>query len=379
MSSFSVCPHCGARLSDELHVIDPDPHIANAVMSPDAHAQALATVGTPLPLGEDDHLLSSESLVIAGPGADSILLPDSASEFNVVASGQESESLLPESRENLVRLDGSTSDTHPIGSELSQHALWPADRAAADASGLPVGSLREPSVGSQSIEAMLRPSLLRSYGLLGMTLYASALTLTLTWLTTTGRVRWGPQNVRRGTEQQAPNEGQRGEGPLAALPLDRLASLGAALRVRDLEFVPLEVRSDSAWLRNTTSGDPPFRKGGVDCLWLRFKVRNMSPTDAFVPLEVGFVREPEQGRLESFIEAGEQTIGLFPLAQTSEWVVDGEEFPKLAPGEERELIVVSAPAATRKLAARMIWRLRLRVAAGKTTVVGVNFTRGDVR
>ena len=70
---------------------------------------------------------------------------------------------------------------------------------------------------------------------------------------------------------------------------------------------------------------------------------------------------------------------MFPLALDSEWSIVGQEFSTLEPGDTEETFVAAEPGSARNLADEMTWRVRLRIGVYRTDMLGVRFTKGEVR
>lgn len=216
--------------------------------------------------------------------------------------------------------------------------------------------------------------------------YASAVTLACLWLALGGRGRWRddlvPETIPADSRPDLGRRADRSQGvqPATPIPADRLTRLGQPIRTGTLEFTPLGVAVGGVTLENyPIGGRRRVRAGGDDALWLRARFRNLSPDLIFAPLDEAFVREPDRGLPDSFIEAGNQErIYMYPLAVESEWSIVGQAFPLLRPGEVAETVVVSATGAIDRAAGEMTWRLRLRTGQDRTEEVGVRFDAGQI-
>ena len=71
-------------------------------------------------------------------------------------------------------------------------------------------------------------------------------------------------------------------------------------------------------------------------------------------------------------------MSLFPLAIDSEWLIQGQKFPVLKPGETAATMVASESITDDRLTREMIWRVRLRTGPYRTDVLAVRFTKDDV-
>jgi hypothetical protein len=164
---------------------------------------------------------------------------------------------------------------------------------------------------------------------------------------------------------------------LPALPAENLVKIGRVLRIGDLEVIPLAVSMRSVRLVNSI--DPlEEREVETSSLVLKLKFHNASAKKILVPLAPAFIRDSNAVFDRSFIEGGNgQRIAIFPLAVDSEWSIAEQEFPTVKPGEDAETIVASAPVMG-ELPFEMTWRLRLRIAAYRTDVVGVKFKKSEV-
>lgn len=343
MSPLEICPHCGGSLPTQA--VDGSPEF-----DPNAERSA-PTVGS----AHSDDQIAPDALLMAESGPDHLaiaadLLGDST-EVATLAPLSHAEHEAPSNGEPKLAW------TPPHSTTTSREALPAADS----------GEMRHE-----------RQSLLRAWGRLLLTSYASALTLALCWLVVTGRVKWGPGSGKADHDSQTVAT-QDERSSLPTIPPDHLAQLGETMRVGNLEVTPLEIRADGVWLRNVTMQEGNFRKGGIDSYWLRLKLRNVSTMDEFAPLDAALLRATDQGGLDALIVTETDRVPMFPLAQTSEWVVDGEDFAALAPGEEREFVIASSPGTSRKASARMTWRMRVRVAPNQTELIGVEFMKSDVK
>lgn len=239
-----------------------------------------------------------------------------------------------------------------------------------ESTGLPTtgeGAIAGPETGRSSLAMVLLSS------------YASAVTLALVWLLWQGDGRTRTAAPTIPTNSRVAIEASNGAAFVAALPMIppvRSTTIGRPLRVGDLEITPLAIWSGPVNL-NSATGDRR-RDGGDDALLVRLRLRNLSESEPFAPLEPGFVREPDQGAPESLIVAGDHPILPYRLAIQSEWRIQGQSFAVLGPGEERETIIVSETDARDKAAPSMTWRLRLRTAPHQTDIIGIGFARDEI-
>ncbi len=70
---------------------------------------------------------------------------------------------------------------------------------------------------------------------------------------------------------------------------------------------------------------------------------------------------------------------MFPLAVDSEWAIVGQEFTTLQPGDTVETFVAAGPGSGQKLPPEMTWRVRLRTGVYRTDMLGVPFSKDEVR
>ncbi len=208
--------------------------------------------------------------------------------------------------------------------------------------------------------------------------YASALTLALLWMLATGRIQLRSKAIRPTIN---PPSVDITTPVLTEIPARFTVPIGGNLRIGELDLTPVEVRIRDVRLRKDVDTDDDqgkYRDGGSDSLWLRLRVRNTSNKQTFQPLDPTFVRSSDQGTPDSLIVGGGRQILAFPLAIASEWSIVGQSFPTLKPGQEADLWIVSAAAATGKINARMTWRTRLRVAPERTELLAIEFNRHDI-
>lgn len=219
--------------------------------------------------------------------------------------------------------------------------------------------------------------------------YASAMTLACAWLLWEAG-RHHPESttaleppraaVVRDEGPARADRSRKDEGP-APIPADRRTSLGKPLQVGDLEVTPLEVlRGPVRLVRDTPEGGRRHREGGDGALKLRLRLRNRSADTTFAPLDEAFVRDPDRGRPDSFVENGrDDRIYPYRLAIRSEWTIVGQPFRDLRPGEAFDTVIVSAPDARVPAGSSPTWRLRLRTGANRDDVIGVDFPADAIR
>lgn len=211
--------------------------------------------------------------------------------------------------------------------------------------------------------------------------YASAVTLGLIWTLAGGR-----RAALRPEAPAAEPAGDRGgrarlsgrSVPEPLLAADRLVDFGGSIRVGDLEIIPTDIERGPVVLHRV-AGTNKQRDGGPDALRLRLRLKNRSTDAMFAPLDESFVRETATGPPGSSIESGNgDRIYAYPLAEASEWAIEGQTFPTLRPGESAAIWIVTAANAPPLADGPVIWRLKLRTGIGRVDVVGVRFRATDV-
>jgi hypothetical protein len=215
--------------------------------------------------------------------------------------------------------------------------------------------------------------------------YASAMTLACLWLVWQARRPEPPaaDTIPSNSRPDLPSVNPAAPSAPIALPQDRITTLGQPLRRGAVELTPLEVRVGQVELAHVgVGGEADWRDGGPGALFLHIRLTNTSSDAAFAPLEAAFVREPDRGRPESFLESptGER-IDTYPLPQASEWTIVGQSFRELQPGESFETVLVSTAESAARFGPEMTWRVRLRTdpAPGRTEMVGVRIRSSEVQ
>jgi hypothetical protein len=213
--------------------------------------------------------------------------------------------------------------------------------------------------------------------------YASAVTLALTWVLLTGRTFRFAENPTAGASaaesESALKSGRSAlDAPLPPLPPENVTTLGHPVRLGDLEVTPLELASSPLELVRSIEPAKSKREASPSLL-LRLKLRNVSASQDFSPVERRFVREQGAAVDRSLIVTNSgKPIYMYPLAIDSEWSIVGEEFRSLKPGESMETVIASEPGGDSRLVDDAIWRVRVRVGLYRTDVLGVRFEKGDV-
>ena len=214
--------------------------------------------------------------------------------------------------------------------------------------------------------------------------YSSIVTLALTWMFWSGRLFRSAEAPPASSSAPAAEPVAKAPEPvtnpaaLPAIPPDNVGELGRTIRIGELEVTPIAiVVAPVDLVRSIDPGD--WRREEGDSLVLRLRLTNVSTDQVFAPLERAFVRDQSSPLDRSLITGSSgQSIGLYPLVNDSEWLIQGQEFPKLKPAESAETIIVTEPGAAGRLAGEMVWRVRLRIGAYRTDMVGVRFRSEDL-
>jgi hypothetical protein len=209
--------------------------------------------------------------------------------------------------------------------------------------------------------------------------YSSAVTLALCWMLWTGRAFLGSEPPATGTSQPGvehtakPAESKSSVAP-PPIPAENLTSLGKTIRVGELEITPLQIVACP--LQLVRSIDPSdVRDEESESLVLQLKLTNVSREHAFAPLEAALVREQSSSMDRPYITTSSGArIHHFPLALDSEWLIAGQSFPVLQPGETMETLLASESIAAGRPTGEMTWRVRLRIGIYRSDMIGVRFT-----
>ena len=212
--------------------------------------------------------------------------------------------------------------------------------------------------------------------------YSTALTMLLTWLILTGRLG--------GSRAQAPAEESQNaaipreiETPVEAppappIPPENTVDLGGTIRLGDLEATPLGIEADAVSLVRSIDSDES-RRADSRSLILRIRFTNRSRDVSFRPIERAFLREQPSRRDRSEITTSNgKRIAMFSLAVDSEWVIQGQSFESVGPGESVETVVASEPGVLDRLTGEAIWRLRVRTGLFRSDMLGVRFRPDQV-
>jgi hypothetical protein len=223
------------------------------------------------------------------------------------------------------------------------------------------------------------------WGQIALLSYSSALTFGLIWMFWTGRVprRAEPAAAPSSAEKTALDSAFRSTGPDSVspappLPKENFAAIGKTVRLGDLEVTPVSIEAMPVELVRTI--DPGRRRREDKCLVLRLRLTNRSNDQTFVPIDRTLVRERDFRPYDPYIVGSHgETIRLFPLAIDSEWSIHGQKFPMLHPGDSAETFIAAEPGAADRVAEEMTWRVRLRIGVYRSDMLGVQFSRSDVR
>jgi hypothetical protein len=200
--------------------------------------------------------------------------------------------------------------------------------------------------------------------------YASAVTLACLWLVWQARHRDSAAVPDTLPVDSRPDDRS---GRLTVIPEDRTTTLGKPLRIGDLTLTPISATLGQVTLEAAKPGGDGERKQGADgSILLTLLLKNQSANTTFAPLELGFLRTPDAGPPASFIETESGTIDLYPLAESSEWRIAGQEVRALKPGETMRTLIAGEPTASRNLAGTLRLRLKLHPTANTTNVVHVD-------
>jgi hypothetical protein len=215
--------------------------------------------------------------------------------------------------------------------------------------------------------------------------YSSVLTLVLIWLFWTGRIPKSapPETPPTATEKTAPEPAVRHvelrpATPPPPIPPENITTLRKPVRLGDLEVTPRSIEAGPVALVHRI--DANERRSEDDCLVLRLRLTNLSKNQTFTPIDPVQVRERDIRTFDPYIATSEgRPIRLFPLALDSEWSLFGQEFPVLAPNESAETFIAAEPGSADHLADEMTWRVRVRFGPYRSDMIGVRFTKSDVR
>jgi hypothetical protein len=213
--------------------------------------------------------------------------------------------------------------------------------------------------------------------------YASAVTMGLAWVLLTGRTLHPVQREGQDAKRAADEPGSKSREPvsntaLPAIPAENIARIGQAIRMGDVEVTPVSVELAPVELVRTIE-PADYHLDEVSSLILRLKLTNVSKEHELKPLVRSLIRDGSSPADRSFITTPDGgKIELYPLAEESEWVISGQEFRALKPGESVTTLVASKPVTEDLLRDEMTWRVRLRIGPYRTDMLGVRFRKGEL-
>jgi hypothetical protein len=222
-----------------------------------------------------------------------------------------------------------------------------------------------------------------SLGMVLLASYASAITIALIWLVASGRVRLThamPPTIAADSRPDLGADGARALPSAERIPDDHLAALGQTLRLGSIEITPKGISAGPVALENLAQKGAQLLPKGKNALSLHLLVKNVSSSLEITPFDRAFVRRPDRGLPESFIENGKgERIDPYAVAVESEITITGQSFQSLKPGESMETVVVSDDEARKRVADPMTWRFRIRTGADETQLVGVRFRADEIQ
>ncbi len=215
--------------------------------------------------------------------------------------------------------------------------------------------------------------------------YSSAVTLGLGWVLWSGR-------AIHPADERGRDDAPRVDDPRAAKTVDaaarvelppippaNVALVGQTIRIGDVEITPLSVSFAPAELERKIE-PAEYRLEEVSSLILRFKLTNLSSNHPLRPLARSLIRDAASALDRSFVATGNGgRIELYPLAVESEWLIVGQEFRSLKPGESAETLVTSEPVSEDRLRDDMTWRIRLRTGPYQSDILAVQFKRSGAQ
>ena len=352
MPSELVCPRCGTHLPLDL---------ARARL--DTPSDAGRTVEAVIP-GTIDDTVPPAGIELGN------LATRSADEIEPIAFDQRPDDGAPP---EIWIADDSNADipaapaAEPFYIHDTPHVAEPAPFQV-DLASSPAPPAESPATSSADLEPADEPAPKRAgLGMVLLASYASAMTLACAWLLWQARQR--AENPFPDTLPADSRPGER-SASLAPIPDERATTVGKPLVLDDIEITPGPPRLARVDL---TSGNAQRKSGGEGSLLVPITVKNRSKDHTFAPVDAEFVRAPDRGLPESFIESPAGAIELYPLSVSSEWKIVGQDLRELKPGEAMETVIASEPNAQDRLDSAMHLRLKLRSSPDATPVVRVDF------
>lgn len=188
--------------------------------------------------------------------------------------------------------------------------------------------------------------------------------------------------------------------PLEQLSGRQVFDLGETKRVGALEITPLSIENRRVRILPDLAGSENAR-----FLVLHLRIKNISENQTIRPMDPVFLYFHPRGTktqpkrlkgLKMFDETGYTYTFIHPeddvskltlpydlIYEENQYRVEGQSFPKLQPGQETEVIVISSEDAYSTLSGSMVWRIKLRKQKvgdrGVATVIGVRFSKDDIK
>jgi hypothetical protein len=331
MPKEPVCPHCGVHLSPDddpceitapSHVADPDQTFEETV---------------PATMSLADESLDLSQVVVPGSAISNEL-------GEVVAAG-------------------------PIAAPQpwSESPLFKTSHNGAPGADPPF----PPTTAPEPIHATEEAEVTKSgRGFVLLASYASAMTIACLWLVWQARQRDTAAAADTLPVDSRPDDRS---GRLTVIPEARTTTLGKPLRIGDLTLTPLSATLGQVTLEAAKPNGGGERKQGAEgSILLTLSLQNRSTNSTFAPLDPAFLRTPDAGPPASFFETESGTIDLYPLAESSEWRIVGQEVRALKPGETMRTLIAGEPTASRNLAGTLRLRLRIHPTADTTNVVHID-------
>jgi hypothetical protein len=215
--------------------------------------------------------------------------------------------------------------------------------------------------------------------------YSSAVTLGLAW------VLWSGRTIHPGGSEQTASEAPQAadlqpgrsaddlaKAKLPPIPEENVASIGQTVRIGDVEITPFAVALAPVELVRKIE-PAEYRVEEVPSLVLKLRLTNLSKEHSFKPLARSLIGDAASTLDRSFVAtADEGKIALYPLAVESEWLITGQEFSVLKPGDSVATLVASEPVSEDRLRDEMTLRIRLRIGPYRTDILGVRFSRSEI-
>src|SRR5262249_15834455 len=149
--------------------------------------------------------------------------------------------------------------------------------------------------------------------------------------------------------------------PATAIPPAQYKQIGETVYLGQLAVTALgiERRKISLVRSDPLTGVQEQTMTADECLVLHVRLRNTSNDIEFAPVDEMFLgpHDPKQWPNYSFIECDDGSqIPMFPLAEYSEYNIDGQSFQPLKPGQEMDAIIAACEGSPARVKGRMLWR-----------------------